>query len=149
MLDTTIKLTKEEIKRRFDIYNQKYFEGKLTGKCKFYIFSKEVGLFGKYTHYINTDGSVTNKIYVGTSTIWTDEKLEQVIVHEMIHMYVRTVENIKFDGLLGHGWHFRKHMRRIRKKFGLNIEVHSSFEQLNKKYIPNFWERIIFWLIDR
>lgn len=113
-----IKLTKEEIKRRFDIYNVKYFGGKLIGKCKFYIFSKEVGSFGKYTYYINNDGSRTNKIYVGQSTVWTDEKLEQIIVHEMIHMYVHTVENVKIDGLLGHGRHFKKHMRRLKKEFG-------------------------------
>lgn len=148
-MEKEIKLTKEEIKRRFGIYNQKYFEGKLSDNCKFYIFSKNNGSFGKYTYYINSDGSVTNKIYVGQSTVWTDEKLEQVIVHEMIHMYVRTVENIKIDGLFGHGRHFRKHMRRLKKEFGLKIEVYPTFERLNKKYVPNLWERIIFWLIDR
>lgn len=144
-----IKLTKEEIKRRFDIYNIKYFEGKLTGKCKFCIFSKNIAAFGKYTHQTYKSGKAVNYIYVGQNTVWTDEKLERIIVHEMIHMYVRTVENVKFDGLLGHGWYFRKHMRRIRKKFGLNIEVHPSFEIINKKFTPKLWERILLWLIDR
>ena len=65
-------------------------------------------------------------------------------------MYVRTVENVRFDGLLGHGYHFRKHQKRLNKKFGLNIEIHPNLECIdNKKRIPKLWEKVLLWLIDR
>lgn len=143
------KLTKSDIKERFDIYNQKYFEGKL-GKCKFFLFPKNIYTFGKYTDITQKDGSILNKIYISQNLVVTEENLESIIVHEMIHMYVRTVENVRFDGLLGHGCHFRKHQKRLNKKFGLNIEIHPNLECIdNKKRIPKLWEKVLLWLIDR
>lgn len=64
-------------------------------------------------------------------------------------MYVRTIEGVRIDGVLGHGRHFRKHCRRLLKDYGLKIEVHPKFEYINKKLFPKMWERVILWLIDR
>ena len=126
-----------------------YFEGKF-GKCKFYIFPKNIYTFGKYSDIKQKDGLILSKIYIGQNFVATEENLESIIVHEMIHMYVRTIENVRFDGLLGHGHHFRKHLKRLNKKYGLNIEVHPNFEGINdKKHIPKLWERVLLWLIDR
>lgn len=143
-----MKLSKELIKNRFDIYNAKYFEGKL-GKCKFYIFNKTIYAFGKYSDILLKNGKIDSRIYIGQYFKLTEENLERILVHEMIHMYVRTIEGVKFDGLLGHGRHFRKHQKRLNKEFGLNIEVHPRLECVNGKPLPKRWERILLWLIDR
>ena len=149
MYKHNFKLTKDEIKARFDVYNQKYFDGKL-GKCKFFLFPKNIYTFGKYTDITQKDGSITSKIYIGQNFVLTEKNLESIIVHEMIHMYVRTIEGVKFDGLLGHGRHFRRLQKQLNKKFGLNIEVHPNIESVdNKKHTPKLWERFLLWLIDR
>lgn len=141
------KFTKTNLKEKFNEYNNLYFDNKL-GKCKFYYFSKNTHFFGKYVDTINQKGEIINKIYIGQSTIWTEEKLKEILVHEMIHMYIRTVENKKFDGLLGHGNSFRKHCKRLKKNFGLIINIHPKFVYINKPK-PKLWEKIILWIIDR
>lgn len=143
------ELTKKDLKERFDKYNAMYFDGKL-GKCKFYLFPKNIYTFGKYTDIKQKDGSILSKIYIGQNFVITEENLELIIVHEMIHMYVRTVENVKFDGLLGHGFYFRKHRKRLKKNFGLKIDIHPKLGCINnKKHIPKLWERVLLWIIDR
>ena len=143
-----MRLTKDEIKRRFDIYNTKYFEGKL-GKCKFFLFAKNIYSFGKYTDILLKDGTIVSKIYIGQNFVLTDENLEAIIVHEMIHMYVRTIEGVKYDGLLCHGRHFRRQQKRLKKEFGLTIEIHPNMEYIDNYHMPKLWERVLLWIIDR
>ena len=83
---------------------------------QFYIFPKNIHTFGKYSDIKQKDGLILSKIYIGQNFVATEENLESIIVHEMIHMYVRSIENVRFDGLLGHGHHFRKHLKRLNKK---------------------------------
>ena len=70
-------------------------------------------------------------------------------MHEMIHMYVRTVEGKRMDGLLGHGRRFRRHCRRLKRDYGLLIRIHSDFGYINPKLKPKLWEKIMLWIIDR
>ena len=70
----------------------------------------------------------------------TDEYLEELIIHEMIHMYTRTVENVKFDGLLGHGFYFKKHCLRLYKNYGIKIDI-VYLEKRN-----SWWRRILMYL---
>ena len=143
-----ITLTKDELKRRFDIYNKQYFWGKLD-KCRFYIIGVNNSDYGSYTPQRDSKGNLYSIIRIGRCVRWTDETLRLILVHEMIHMYVRTIEGVRIDGVLGHGRHFRKHCRRLLKDYGLKIEVHPKFEYINKKLFPKMWERVILWLIDR
>jgi hypothetical protein len=141
------KFTKTNLKEKFNEYNKLYFNNKL-GKCKLYFFSKNIHFFGKYVDTINKKGEIISKIYIGQNTIWTEENLKEILVHEMIHMYIRTVENKKFDGLLGHGNSFRKYCKKLKKEFGLIINIHPKFDYINKSK-PKLWEKIILWIIDR
>ena len=43
---------------------------------------------------------------ISKSVDWDEEKLKQIIVHEMIHHYVHTIDGISLDGLFQHGFHF-------------------------------------------
>ena len=86
------KLTLKDFKPIFDEYNKKYFYGKL-GDCKFmWLLSK-----GPLGTYIYDNGVSTIGINRKPNHPVTDEYLEEVMIHEMIHMYVRTVENVKID----------------------------------------------------
>ena len=93
------ELTKKDIKERFDKYNKMYFGGKL-GKCEILWGLVNNADYGAYHAYEKEDG-LHSRIWVGRNTIWTEEGLRELLVHEMIHMYVRTVEGKRMDGLFG------------------------------------------------
>ena len=129
------KLTLKDFKPIFDEYNKKYFYGKL-GDCKFmWLLSK-----GPLGTYIYDNGVSTIGINRKPNLLVTDEYLEKVIVHEMIHMYVRTVENVKIDGVWGHGFYFKKHCLRLYKNYGIKIDI----RYLEKR--NSWWRRILMYL---
>ena len=142
-----VELTKADLKARFDKYNKMYFDGKL-GKCKFHWMSPNQGDYGEYNVQYNKSGLVSN-IGVARNAIWTEENLRELLVHEMIHMYIRTVEGKKLDGVLGHGRRFRGHCKRLKGVYGLRIRIHPEFGHINKQLSPKLWERVVLWLIDR
>ena len=141
-------LTKADLQERFELYNQLYFDGKL-GKCNFFWLIANPGDYGKYNLKHTKQGDVS-MIGVARSTDWTEETLRELLVHEMIHMYVTTVEGVKHDGVLGHGRHFRKHMKRLKQEHDLIITLHGeNFPLKDKKFAPKWWEKLILWIIDR
>lgn len=141
-----IELTKQDIKERFDKYNSLYFNGVL-GKCDFCWYSVNQTNYGGYIAY-ETENGVISKIWIGRNTYWDEEKLKEILVHEMIHMYVRTIDNKKIDGILGHGRHFRRQCKRIKKEHGLIIHKHPNFGYIKKELNPKKWEKVLLWLID-
>lgn len=143
-----MKLTKELLKEKFAEYNKAYFYGKL-GACKFGFLCKSDGLYGKFCAQENRSGNLIGRILLGTCIEWDEERLKSVLIHEMIHMYVRIIEGRTFDGLLGHGRRFRYHKRRLMRDYGIKIEIHGNYEHIDKKLSPKLWERVFLWLIDR
>lgn len=141
-------VTKELLKALFAEYNALYFDGKL-GKCGFSFFSKNISFLGWYCAKEDSRGRPNDKIWIGTSVKWTEEGLKRVLIHEMIHMYVCRVEGRKYDGVLGHGWRFRRQCRRIRKNYGIEALKLPDVEFINPKFYPKLWERVLLWIIDR
>ena len=117
-----MNITKEDIAVRFDEYNGKYFGGVLA-PCKYHIIREKWKVMGFYRP-INKNGKRINHIWINRFVDWTEEDLREVIVHEMIHHYVQTIEG-HLGGFFGHNWRFRRQCRRLRREFGLNIPVHS------------------------
>lgn len=142
-----MELTKQYLREKFSEYNKLYFYGKL-GKCDFHFFSKNNGNYGWYNYKQDNNGSIKSEIWVGTCVNWTEETLKELLIHEMIHMYNRTIDNRKIVGILGHGRLFRKQCRRIKKEFGIEIKKHPDYEYINKKFSPKIWERILLFIID-
>jgi hypothetical protein len=64
-------------------------------------------------------------------------------------MYVYRVEGHKHDGVLGHGWRFRRQCRRIRKNYGIEALTLPNVEFIDPKFNPKLWEKILLWIIDR
>lgn len=141
-----MKITKGDVEKRFNEYNQLYFKGEL-GKCLIsYLY---IDGFGKYTYNPKVKGSIKSRIIISKSVTWTEEALRDTLIHEMIHMYVRTVIGKRIDGLLGHGCAFKKECRRIKKNFGINITIHGfEIEHLRKGPSPKFWEKALLYVID-
>ena len=131
----------------FDRYNKMYFNGEL-GKCRFYWLIAG-STYGKYNFETKKNGKIESRIGMSRNVRWTDETLRDVLVHEMIHMYVTTVEGKHFDGLLGHGRHFRKHMKHMNKTYGLNIRICDNPEMIIDKPKDGLLGKIFIWLFDR
>jgi len=140
-------ITKDELVPRFNEYNRLYFNGEL-GKCKFFWLVCNKGTFGKYS-YADTKNGRVSRIGVARNVPWTEENLKRLLVHEMIHMYVATVEGKPYDGVLGHGRRFRAHCRRLKRDFGLVITILADYNCLQKEMKPKLWEKVLQWLIDR
>ena len=144
-----MKITKELLKELYEEYNQTYFGGVL-GKCEFSLFPKTVCALGKFNDREDNKGRAKDRIWIGTSVIWNEDLLRNVMIHEMAHLYVRRIDNCRFDGLLGHGRRFRKQVRRIKKEFGIDIDTKSwKVDWYNPDFYPKRWEKILLWIIDR
>lgn len=141
-----IQLTKDLLAERFRTYNQKYFGGAL-GRCRFSCLYTDV--FGEYFYQENKKDPVKSRITLAKNVRWTEDALEEILVHEMVHMYIRTVLEIKHDGLMGHGPRFRRECRRIKRDHSLDIQVHPyHLYPLRKDDPPRIWEKVVLWLID-
>ena len=57
---------------------------------------------------------------------------EDIIIHEMIHHYVRTIDR-QWGGLFGHGRLFRRQCKRLKRDYGLAITIHSKLPRINNK----------------
>lgn len=133
-------ITNEDIKIRFDEYNKKYFGGVLP-KCKCHSRRDKRSSFGTYT-YTRKNGKIEGHIWIARDVDWSEEDLREVIVHEMIHHYVRTIEGHK-GGLFGHNWRFRRQCRRIKREYGINIHVHSThIYHIGEKRPTNLFQKI-------
>lgn len=110
-----IELTKEELKRRYIKYNNDYFNGKLM-MCSFGIFRGKKTAMGNFAY-----GSSYKRPIIRISNFvnWTDDSLRDILVHEMVHCYVRTI--IHYNGMFVHGIFFTKKARELNKKYGLHV----------------------------
>jgi hypothetical protein len=138
----------EELQTLFNEYNKLYFWGKL-GKCEFHYIPKSQNSAGWYNHRKLKSGKVRDQIWIGKCVRWTDQVLKEILVHEMIHMYNRTVESDKCDGLLGHGRRFRRQCRRLLKEHGVKIHIHGGYEYIDNRPAPALWEKLVLWIMDR
>ena len=141
-------VTKELLNSLFTEYNDKFFHGEL-GKCGFSFFTKGHSYLGWYQSKEDKKGKPIDKIWIGTSVIWTKELLKIVLVHEMVHMYVYRIDGRKHDGLLGHGRYFKRQAKRLKKEFNIDIIKFKGVNYSNKKFQPKLWERILLWIFDR
>lgn len=108
-----IKPTKEYLKEKFKEYNALYFNNCLS-KCRISVIY--MNYLGQYIFQNNT-----GHIYLSKRIDNSQEFIDEVLIHEMIHHYVRVIEGRK-GGLFGHNWRFRRQCRRLKKEFGLIIK---------------------------
>ena len=124
-----MQITITNIQRIVTKYNDLCFEGKLPmptiklGNAKNYLgqlrCKKKKDRFGKITLYDFT-------LCVNTRYEMDEPKLEDVVIHEMIHYYI-SFNNIKDTS--SHGIVFRNIMNDINHRFGRNIMISSKGSQ--------------------
>lgn len=84
-----MKITKEDLKVRFDEYNQLYFEGKLKRAKIGFLSTSFKTIVGIFEFEIDQNRRVKNpSIKVSKRINWDEEKLRRVLLHEMAHLSV-------------------------------------------------------------
>ena len=132
-----MKITKEDLKVRFDEYNRLYFDGKLKN-AKMGFLSKSYKTFvGTFEFEIDNNRHVKNpSIKVSQRIDWDEEKLRRVLLHEMGHLSVTQ----KYRKGKKHGIAFIKECKRIESRY--NVKVWHCW--MRKGYIDN--KEIVFTL---
>ena len=145
-----MEITKDLLKCKFDEYNKAFFNGKL-GKCVFSMLPANVTYFGMFTVKRDNKGNEYGRIRLGNCVEWTEEIMQEVLLHEMVHMYNLPVEGglantWPFNGLFWHGFFFKRQCRRVKRRYGVNIPVNITvFKPLpykNKKHNLSFVDRV-------
>ena len=116
-----MEITKELLKQKFIEYNELYFNNELP-MCTFsYNYMRDA--FGRYTTHTKNNGQKVGHIWISKSIDLDEEMFRELLVHEMIHHYVRTIDGVFFDGFFCHGRHFVRQVKRIKKEYGLEIWI--------------------------
>lgn len=102
-------ITVEQISSLFDEYNAAYFDGVLK-RPKFKTI-KSKNLYGSYN-------SLKNELKISHSVAWDAENLKSVLLHEMLHLYIRKV--LKDHGRT-HGRVFHKYAKALSNKSGVFV----------------------------
>ena len=105
-------LNKKIIKDLYKEFNTMYFNGVLSLCDCHYI---KLDVFGRYTNDVD----------------WTEETLREVLVHEMIHHYVKSIFGKNEYLFFRHGFRFRRMMKKLNNEFGLEITI--SVKNLHKR----------------
>ena len=128
-----IVITKNLISKLFFKYNKEYFDNKLQLPNFDILHSKR--LLGQF----RTKEHKKPKILITKDVEWTENDLRDILVHEMVHLYVwekTGKNNNKHNGL------FKKVCAELKEKYGIDVRRpdiltrdYLSFWQLFKKII--------------
>ena len=143
-----MKLTKDDLKVRFDEYNRLYFDSVLP-RCEFSVI--KLSCLGSYMFSSGKNGKRKYRIRLTSDVNWTEESLRDVLIHEMIHHYVVAIDGCKgidgfsWYGLFGHGKRFRRQVRRINREHGLKIHIHgdTNLYHKNEKIPTTKWGKFV------
>lgn len=125
-----MEITKEDLQRRFDEYNQLYFDGKLKS-AKIGFFSKSFKtLVGTFEFEIDKNRRVNNpSIKISKRIDWDEEKLRRTLLHEMAHFSVTQ----KYKKNKKHGIAYIKECKRLESQY--NVRVWHCW--MRKGYVDN------------
>ena len=119
-----MKLTEGDIMFLFAQYNIKYFESELPFP-KFKIMHS-YRTFGEYSCRTCPEGHFGDVISISDNYDYTEDQLRDIIVHEMIHMYLM---HFGIDRKCSHGKAFKNMMTDLNIRYGLNISVQTDFSE--------------------
>ena len=105
-----MEITKEDLKRMFDEYNQLYFDGELKSAKMGFLSKSYKTIVGIFEFEIDNNLHVKNpSIKVSKRIDWDEEKLRRTLLHEMAHFSVTQ----KYRKNKKHGIAYIKECKRI------------------------------------
>ena len=121
-----VKVTRYVLEDLFDQYNKLYFEEKLVKpQLATYIGESTMGIFNVSERH----GKIRKKIMIARNVRYTQEDLRDILIHEMIHLYVYQEKGPSY----GHKKPFVDKMNELNAQYGLDIR--KNCRHLRDKYI--------------
>lgn len=113
-----MEITKEDLQRRFDEYNQLYFDGKLKRAKMGFLGKSFKTLVGIFEFEIDKNRRVKNpSIKISKRIVGNEEILKSVLLHEMVHLSVTQ----KYGKGKKHGIAFIKECKRIESQYNVKV----------------------------
>ena len=113
-----MKITKEDLKVRFDEYNRLYFDGKLKNAKMGFLSKSFKTIVGVFEFEIDKNQRVKNtSIKISKRINWDEEKLKSVLLHEMAHLSVTQ----KYRKSKKHGLAYIKECKRIESQYNVKV----------------------------
>lgn len=110
-------VSKHNILGLFHAYNKEYFDGWLPLPIVDTMNSYRT--LGEFSCTFSEDGFMENEtIKISANYDFTEEQLRNVLVHEMIHMYLVFIGE---DMHCKHGKAFKRMAKRFNSEYGMNI----------------------------
>ena len=113
-----MKITKEDLKVRFDEYNRLYFDGKLNSAKIGFLSKSFKTIVGTFEFEIDNNRRVKNlSIKISQRIVGDEEKLRRVLLHEMAHLSVTQ----KYRKGKKHGIAFIKECKRLESQYSVKV----------------------------
>ena len=113
-----MKITKEDLKVRFDEYNRLYFDGKLKSAKMGFLSKNFKTLVGIFEFEIDNNRRVKDpSIKISKRIVKDEDKLKRVLLHEMVHLSV-TQKNKKDKK---HGIAYIKECKCIESQYDVTV----------------------------
>lgn len=126
-----VKLTKEAVREMFDVCNRRYFCGEVEPPDRIELTTPHRDILGLARPMLNRrTGECRSALHISRRFWWTYENLEKVVVHEMIHLYIKDYcrplrwwERLMPFMVKGHDSEFISCMNQLNELYGLGIAV--------------------------
>jgi len=113
-----MKITKEDLKVRFDEYNRLNFDGKLKSAKMGFLSNSFKTIVGIFEFEIDNNQRVKNpSIKISKRIVDDEEKLKRVLLHEMAHMSATQ----KYKKNKKHGIAYIKECKRIESQYNVKV----------------------------
>lgn len=125
-----MEITKEDLQRRFDEYNELYFDGKLKSAKMGFLSKSYKTIVGIFEFEIDNNRRVKDpSIKISKRIDWDEEKLRRTLLHEMAHFSVTQ----KYKKNKKHGIAYIKECKRLESQY--NVRVWHCW--MRKGYVDN------------
>lgn len=123
-----MELSEVYIMSLFSKYNIDYFQSELPFPEFKIIHSYRK--IGEYRAYVIPDGHYGDVLSISDNYEYTESQLRDIIVHEMIHMYLM---HFGIDKKCSHGKDFKNMMNDLNDRYGLRIRTRSNTDEYQLK----------------
>lgn len=128
-----MEVTRKLLKEKFNLFNEKYFENKICN-CNFRVEKDNLSLGSFIEKNVSKPIICVSKDdFVNDEIGWSEDRLDNTILHEMIHALIYTRHGI--TPTIGcHGIKFRLISTKIFLKHGVWIGIGGVFNVIERKW---------------
>ena len=128
-----MEVTRKLLKEKFNLFNEKYFENKICN-CNFRVEKDNLSLGSFIEKNVSKPIICVSKDdFVNDEIGWSEDRLDNTILHEMIHALIYTRHGI--TPTIGcHGIEFRLISTKIFLKHGVWIGIGGVFNVIERKW---------------